>query len=61
MLRALDETVITGVPTTQSYHKLILQVRVGGREAVEPCILTLSCLRRISQGVQSNSLLQEAL
>lgn len=24
MLRALDETVITGVPTTAGYHKLIL-------------------------------------
>lgn len=24
MLRALDETVITGVPTTSAFHKLIL-------------------------------------
>lgn len=36
MVRALDETVITGVPTTAGYHKLILQVRRrkrgGGKE-----------------------------
>lgn len=26
MIRALDETVITGVPTTAGFHKLILMV-----------------------------------
>ncbi len=68
MLRALDETVITGVPTTAGYHKLILDhpsfragdvdtgfiVKHGAGEA--PCRAALSLAAPWAQAARSAAL-----
>jgi hypothetical protein len=56
MLRALDELVITGVPTTASFHKLILQTEAFKNGDVRRMRYALSLKFRDSDwGVNKNS------